>query len=80
MLFALETIGVSEIIILWLIFEKKPFQFWRGNLNLGLSYLITTVLFENFQAKAPRNNDKENKIVLHLSVHFKVHKKTQKKT
>ena len=47
-------------------------------MNLGLSYLITTVLFENFQAKAPRNNDKENTIVLHLSVHFKVPKKTQK--
>ena len=27
--FALETIGVSEITIWWLIFEKKPFQFWR---------------------------------------------------
>ena len=29
LLFALETIGVSWIIIWWLIFEKKPFQFWR---------------------------------------------------
>ena len=29
MLFAVETIGVSEIIIWLLIFEKKPFQFWR---------------------------------------------------
>ena len=27
--FALESIGVSWIIIWWLIFEKKPFQFWR---------------------------------------------------
>ena len=27
MLFALETIGVSWIIIWWLIFEKKTFQF-----------------------------------------------------
>ena len=29
MLFALETIGVTYIIIWWLIFEKKSFQFWR---------------------------------------------------
>ena len=29
LLFALETIGISEIIIWWLIFEKRPFQFWR---------------------------------------------------
>ena len=58
---------------------EKAISILAGNLNLGLSNLITTVLFENFQAKAPRNNDKENTIVLHLSVHFKVPKKTQKK-
>ena len=27
--FYLETIGVREIMIWWLAFEKKPFQFWR---------------------------------------------------
>ena len=27
--FALETIGVSQIVIWLLIFEKNPFQFWR---------------------------------------------------
>ena len=39
-LFSLETIGNSQIIIWWLIFEKRPFQFLAGNLNLGHSYLI----------------------------------------
>ena len=29
LLFALETIGFSWIITWWLIFEKKPSQFWR---------------------------------------------------
>ena len=27
--FDLETFEVSEIMICWLIFEKKPFQFWQ---------------------------------------------------
>ena len=52
-----------------------------------MNYLYLTVitsssslLFEKIQTKAPRNNDKENTIVLHLSVHFKVPKKTQKNT
>ena len=40
LLFDLETIGVGQIIIWWLIFEKKPNQFWR---EIWISYLIRTV-------------------------------------
>jgi hypothetical protein len=43
LLFELETIEVSKIIICWLIFEKTNISILAGNLNLGLSYLITTV-------------------------------------
>ena len=47
MLFALETIGVSEIIIWWLVFEKKPFQFWRKIWIWVVSYYNCTVFLCN---------------------------------
>ena len=38
--FALETIGDSQIIIWWLIFEKRSFQFWRKILFLVILLLL----------------------------------------
>ena len=42
-LFGLETIGVSLIIIWWLMFEKKAISILAANLNSGRSYYITAV-------------------------------------
>ena len=43
LIFDLETIEVSWMILQWLIFEKKPKSIKAGNLNSRLSFLITTV-------------------------------------
>ena len=67
LLFALETIGLSWIIIWWLISEKKSFQFWQeiefGSLLsyynckmfrpfLKRSLLIVTAVFLDFGLKS----------------------------
>ena len=45
MVFDLQNNEIRYIILWWLIFEKKPFQFWlAGNLNSDFWYLITTVM------------------------------------
>ena len=51
MLFELQAIKVSQIIIWCLIFEKKHKWIKAGNLNSRLSYLITTVLLARKPAK-----------------------------
>ena len=43
-LFYIESIGVSQTITWWLVFEKKPISILAGNLNSRLSYLITIVI------------------------------------
>ena len=54
--FDLETIGVCQIIIWWLIFEKKPKSIKAGNLNSCLSYLNTSVLvFSLFFVQKPKD-------------------------
>jgi hypothetical protein len=57
----LENIGVSWIIIWWLIFKEKPKSIKAGNLNSRLSYLITTV--QNQQKKYKL----QMKIIFHSS-------------
>ena len=53
LVFDLETIGVSEIIMWWLIFEKKSFQFWREIWIQVLVMLLQRTLIQELPTKMP---------------------------
>ena len=58
--FFLEIIGISLMIIGWLIFEKKPFQFWR-EISIQVVVNFTAVLMPLVEIQCCRQLKSWNK-------------------
>ena len=73
LIFALKTIGVSKIIIWWLIFEEKQFQLWRETwIQVLVTYLITTVITHLFSKSSAISNTAECSSSIFLPVYTKL--------